>query len=55
MDMGKVQVQGKHARIENVHYQSFRRLVVENDELNDDNCQFKLSDEVNIMTIKLPY
>lgn len=43
MDMGRVQVQGKHARIENVHYQSFRRLTVENDELDDD----KLSDEVN--------
>ncbi|XP_055309579.1 probable multidrug resistance-associated protein lethal(2)03659 isoform X2 [Sitodiplosis mosellana] len=41
MDMGRVQVQGKHARIENVHYQSFRRLTVENDELDDD----KLSDE----------
>lgn len=45
MDMGRVQVQGKHSRIENVHYQSFRRLTVEIDELDDD----KLSDEVNII------
>lgn len=45
MDMGRVQVQGKHSRIENVHYQSFRRLTVENDEIDDD----KLSDEVNII------
>lgn len=44
MDMGKVQVQGKPARIEHVHYQSFRRLAVENDELDDD-----VSDEVNVI------
>lgn len=49
MDMGKVQVQGKHARIENVHYQSFRRLAVENIELDDD----KLSDEVNIYEYRM--
>lgn len=48
MDMGKVQLQGKHARIENVHYQSFRRIAIENDEIDDD----KLSDEVNILAIQ---
>lgn len=42
MDNGRVQIQGKHSRIENVHYQSFRRLGSEIDEIEDD----KLSDEV---------
>lgn len=43
MNMGKVEFQGRHPRIENVHYQSFRRLSEGDDELDDD----KLSDEVN--------
>lgn len=43
MNNGRVQIQGRHSRIENVHYQSFRRLSVGNDDdLEDD----KLSDEV---------
>lgn len=43
MNNGRVQIQGRHSRIENVHYQSFRRLSGGNDDdLEDD----KLSDEV---------
>ncbi|XP_031637356.1 probable multidrug resistance-associated protein lethal(2)03659 isoform X2 [Contarinia nasturtii] len=42
MNMGKVEFQGRHdSRIENVHYQSFRRLSIGDDDLEDD----KLSDE----------
>lgn len=42
MNMGKIEVQGRHARIENVNYQSFRRLNSVHDEIEDD----KLSDVV---------
>lgn len=43
MDNGKVQLQGRHARLENLHYQSFRRLNSENDGSIDDET---FSDEV---------
>lgn len=44
MDYGRVQLQGKNGRIDNVHYQSFRRLNSgDHDDIEDD----KLSDEVN--------
>lgn len=49
MNMGKVEVQGGHARIENVNYQSFRRLSSVHDEIEDD----KLSDEVMIFAHKI--
>lgn len=44
MDNGKIQLQGRHARLENSHYQSFRRLNSENDGSIDDET---FSDEVN--------
>lgn len=43
MNMGKVEMQGRHARIENVLYQSFRRVGEPSNDLEDD----KLSDEVS--------
>lgn len=36
MDNGKVQIQGGLSRLENVHYQSFRRLNSDNDSIDDD-------------------
>lgn len=47
MNNGKVQIQGRHSRIENVHYNSFQRLSGGIDELDDD----KLSDEVNSIAV----
>lgn len=43
MDNGKIQLQGRHARLDNVHYQSFRRLNSDNDGSIDDET---FSDEV---------